>query len=471
MKLTAIVLGIAVLAGCTRFHPQPLSSGKTAADFESRSLTNTALKAFLDDNLPYALTNWPASNWDLEMLTLVAFYYHPSLDVARAQWAVARGGETTAGGRPNPTLNITPGYNSTTFMPSPWFPLGFLDIPIETAGKRGYRRAQAAQLSEAARLNIATVAWQVRSRLRRSLLDFYGARETESLLQQQQATQTEVVRLLEAQLSAGEVSPFEVTQARIALDNTRLALRDAERQHGEAHAQLASALGLPASALDDTALFFAAPIQPPTGLPASELRRQALLSRVDILGALAEYAAAESALRIEIAKQYPDIHLQPGYQFDQGDNKWALGVTLELPVLNQNQGPIAEAKAKREEAAARFTALQASVVWDLDRTTAAYSGALAKVTTAEALLENLKKQEQTTHARLEAGDISKLELSTVQLELGQTALTRLDALVKAQQAFGELEDTLQSPLVLPNGALREAQQNPRRIKPSSRNEP
>ncbi len=37
-----------------------------------------------------------------------------------------------------------------------------LDIPIETAGKRGYRMAEARYLSEAARLNIAQTAWEVR---------------------------------------------------------------------------------------------------------------------------------------------------------------------------------------------------------------------------------------------------------------------------------------------------------------------
>ena len=38
------------------------------------------------------------------MLTLAAFYYHPSLDVARADWREAAGGIVTAAERPNPTV-------------------------------------------------------------------------------------------------------------------------------------------------------------------------------------------------------------------------------------------------------------------------------------------------------------------------------------------------------------------------------
>ena len=151
-----------VLSGCARFEPRPLSAADSAAKLGRRSLEDAKLKDFLEKNLPRELSEWPAGKWDLDMLTLAAFYYHPSLEVARAQWAVAKGGEATAGQRPNPTLNVTPGYNATTFMASPWIVLGSLDVPVETAGKRRYRRAHAAQLSEAARLNIATVAWQVR---------------------------------------------------------------------------------------------------------------------------------------------------------------------------------------------------------------------------------------------------------------------------------------------------------------------
>src|SRR5437667_170854 len=149
--------------------------------------------------------------------------------------------------------------------------------------------------------------------------------------------------------------------------------RSRPRQSAEARSQLAEAVGLPSSALTDIELSFDGLDQFPTELTSAEVRRQAALSRTDLLAALAEYAASQSALQLEIAKQYPDLHLGPGYQLDQTDNKWSLGATLTLPVLNQNQGAIAEAKARREEAAARFVALQAQAVGEIDRAVAGYS--------------------------------------------------------------------------------------------------
>src|SRR5437868_12305346 len=161
-----------VLTGCARFEPKPISAVDSAAKLERRSLEDNGLKIFLAKHLSRELSGWPAAKWDLEMLTLAAFYYQPSLEVARAQWAVAKGGETTAGQRPNPTLNVTPGYNVTTMMASPWLPRGSLDVPVETAGKRRYRRSHVPQVADAARLNIAATAWQGRSDMKGRGIEF-----------------------------------------------------------------------------------------------------------------------------------------------------------------------------------------------------------------------------------------------------------------------------------------------------------
>src|SRR5574341_439976 len=148
---------VTVSAGCVSFQPKPIVPTQTASAFKARTLDNPGLKAFLEANLHHELTPWPMKSWDFSLLTLAAFYYHPDLDVARAKWGVAEAGVITAGGRPNPSLGLSPQYNVNAITGlSPWT-LGLtLDIPVETAGKRGYRVAQAKHRSEAARLSIAT---------------------------------------------------------------------------------------------------------------------------------------------------------------------------------------------------------------------------------------------------------------------------------------------------------------------------
>ena len=168
----SIILLAVWLTGCARFESQPISPATNAAQLDARRLDNAGLKTFLERNLAHDLETWPPESWDFKTLTLVAFYFSPSLDVARAQWSATQAGVQTAGGRPNPTLNLTPGYDfSAASGVSPWIPFFSVDVPVETAGKRGRRIVQAKEISEATRLRILAQAWQVRTEVRARLLD------------------------------------------------------------------------------------------------------------------------------------------------------------------------------------------------------------------------------------------------------------------------------------------------------------
>jgi cobalt-zinc-cadmium efflux system outer membrane protein len=454
-----IIATLMLLAGCATYHPRPISPEKTAAAFDARSLTNEGLAAFLEAN--HVTAPSPGDAWSLKALTLVAFYYQPALAEARRQLLAAQATQITAGQRPNPSVSVTPGFDSgIPGNPSPWLIPVSIDWPIETAGKRGYRIAQARYLSDAARWNLVGTVWQVRSRVRAAVLSFYAARETESLLARQKSAQTNVVRLLEGQFAAGNVSSYEVTQARVALDTTRMAWQQAVGQYHQARAQLASALGLPPRALDGTRFSFAGFNRFPRQLTRPEVRQQALLNRADVRSALAEYAASQSALQLEIANQYPDLHLGPGYVWNAGsagDSEWDLGVTLTLPILNQNQGPVADATAKRELAAAHFLTVQAQAIGEIDSALIGYQAALQQVATAEALQKNLRRQLNSVRAQVEAGEAEPLTVANAEVEFVTGAQHRLNALVQTQQALGQVEDAVQSPLTLPQAALDAAE--------------
>lgn len=435
----------ATVAGCIHFQPKPLSPPAVLTAIESRRLDDPDLGSFLKANQQAAA--WPPPAWDLTSLTLVAFYYHPDLDVARSLWAASRAAIVTAGERPNPTVTFGPGYNSTSPLNliTPWILTLGLDFTVETAGKRGYRMAEARQLSDAARLNIASVAWQVQSRVRQSLLDLYATTGAVALLDAQQQIQQANMALLERQLAAGAISSFEMTQARLAQDATRLAAHDALQRQAEARVALAAAMGVTVRSLDGIPLAFDAFERTPPALPAAEMRQQALLNRPDIISALTAYEASQAALQLEIARQYPDIHLGPGYQMDQAENKWTLGLSAPLPVFNHNEGAIAVAEARREEAAARFIGIQSRAIEEIDRAFAVYQAALARVTTADAVYADRQAQERTAQTQLAAGEISRLDLGNIELELASSQSARLDARVNVQLALGRLENAMQRP--------------------------
>ena len=448
IKIWPLLCGIAVLSGCAPFQPQPLAPEQSAAQFDARRLDDAGLRNFIVQN-SRAPASWPPAKWDLNSLTLAAFYFHPDLAVARAQWRVAEAGVKTAGARPNPSVSFSPSYDTQIpNNPSPWIIPVTFDIPLETAGKRGKRIAEAEKAAESARLGFVSAAWQIRTGVRASLLDFSLAERRAELLEKQFAAQTNIVRRLQGQFDAGAISRPELTVPQIAWHKTQLDLNDARAKQTEARSRLAQALGMSLAALDGVRLEFDFPAAESAGVTSAEARSVALRERADILGALADYAAAEADLRLQVARQYPDLHLGPGYAWNNGnasDNQWSLGATLELPILDQNQGPIAAAEAQRKLSAAKFIALQAQVCAQIDRAVAGVREAREQWQTTRKLLEAEQQQEQAAQAELEAGAGTHLDLLNAQLESANAALTGLDSEERLESALGALEDALQQP--------------------------
>lgn len=454
------LLSAMLLAGCVRYKPRPIDPVRFATDLDSRTLADAGLKTFMEKSLGHEVSPWPVQSWTPDLLTLAAMYYHPDMDLARARWGIARAVIKTAGEVPNPTISVQPGYDTTTFEPSPWIVGANLDIPIETGNKRGYRIAEARENAEAARAAVLDAAWQVRSRVVRAMLDYVGSNKLAELLKQQQASREQIVKLMELQQPQGNIPPTDVTQARIALRSTRLAVLEAQRQSVEAKVQLADAIGVPVAALQDVKLDLPLTEELPQAIGSAEARKRALTGRADVLASLAEYRASQAALQLEIARQYPDLHLGPGYEYDQGDNKWFLGLGLALPVFNQNRGPIREAQAKRTEAAVKFTALQAKIIAEVDRAVLAYEAARLKLGVARELRADVQKQRRTAEAKFKAGEISKLELTGVQLELQTTEQAIQEATLQAHQAKLAVEEALQQTLNVPESAVLPWPRNP-----------
>ncbi|NBV24390.1 MAG: TolC family protein [Proteobacteria bacterium] len=458
LRPVAQALGTAVtlvlLTGCATYEPKPLTPADTASAFDQRSLESPALRAFIEQQLGHELKVWPPvparpPGWTLPLLTLAAYYYHPSLEVARANWAEAQAAIITAGGRPNPTLTLSPGYNfNAASGVTPWMPGVAFDLPLETMGKRGLRVLRAQYSAEAARWQLAATAWQVRAGVRDALLNYNDAAKRFELLHAQHQLHEQWLQRLQERAAAGAISRAELMPTRIALEKLRLEINEMMSTQPQARIHLAEALGVPGAALNraiGTGAAWSFPTA--THLTTTQARQHALTHRADIAALLAEYEAAQAALRLEIARQYPDVHLGSGFQWDQGESKWTfLNVSAELPVLNRNQGPIAEAQARRASAAARVEAAQAKAVAEIGAAFAAHAAALGRVNSTELLTTQHKRQAENIEAQVRAGALDVLDRIGAQLELAQWELIRWDANVKAMQALARLEDVLQTPL-------------------------
>jgi cobalt-zinc-cadmium efflux system outer membrane protein len=443
---SALLLG-GMLAGCAaqRYHPAPIAADRAAAAFEARRLTDPGLRTFAEQTLGPAA--WPPPSWDYRTLSLAALYFNPSLDAARARVAESQAQILSAGARPNPSLALTPG------IPSPYLLTLELSFPLETAGKRGYRLQAARNLDLAARLELAQAAWTVRSSVRATLVDYLAASRTLEQLRAEADLRTEAVRLLEATASAGEISRQEVSTAEVELSRAHTAVAEAVAHSVESKAALAAAIGIPVVALEEVRLAWPEWESLPSAesLPRDEIERDAVLNRLDVRAALLQYAAAESSLQLEIAKQYPDIDIGPGYTYEEKRSYFTVGFAATIPLFDRNQGPIAAAEARRRQAEAQFAQTQTAVISRSERALALYDAALEGFAEAGRFADVQTRRGEATRKSVHAGEEGRLDLDAAEIERSVAARARLEALAQAQRALGDLEDAGERPLAPGDG--------------------
>jgi outer membrane protein TolC len=450
-RVPAILAAALLLSACaTRsYEPQPLTIGDVAATLKSRQATDAGLRAFLEWH-KYSVERWPLPHWDLAGLTLMAVYFNPAMDVARANLDVHEAGKITAGQRPNPTAGPRLEHHSEERNGTPWSVGIALDVPFETAGKREARIDRARALSEEARLAVGSAAWQVRSRLRERFIDAFAAMRETELLRRELEARNQEVSLLERRQALGEASPSEAFLARLRQREVRLALDTAEGSIATTRAALADAIGIPYAAAESLPVSFDELADAePAPLPADAVEQTAQRNRLDIQESLQRYAAAEAALREQIAKQFPDITLSPGLLWDQADWVKSVGAAVLAPLFNRNEGPIAEAEARRKLAAAEFKSLLASVMGRVSETRLRHEAAVKAWITADGLVQGQTERLRQIEKLIAYGETDRLSLVQGQIELFAAERARLQARVNALRALGTVEDAVQYPLLGP----------------------
>jgi cobalt-zinc-cadmium efflux system outer membrane protein len=447
--IAAFVLLIFGLAtGCARYkyHAAPISPQSLAHGLYSRSLDDPELRAWMQQSAGFRPPLSPLETWDLNSLILAADFFNPDLDIARANVASGEAAIRTAAMKPNPSVTVGPGYETDPTGP---FLMAFdFSLPIETAGKRGYRIANATHLGQASRIQLAQTAWVVRSRVRTAFVDYIFAVKAAEHLRRQESLQAGYADLIEQRFRAGEIALPEVTTARIDLTNLRQALRIAEGQVNTTHAALAAAIGVPDSGLSGKTVIWSGADQPPAlaTLSPENIRETAVLNRLDVLRALEQYEAAQSNLQLEVARQYPDINLGPGYSYQQAIHGISLNLSSVLPVRNHNEGPIAEAEAQRKVAGAQLLSVQSTVIADSDRALAQYSAAYTTLQEAAHSVAQFEEQQRIANRLLKAGETEQFTVIAAELQTAVAERARLDALHQTQLSIGLLEDALQRPI-------------------------
>ncbi len=435
-----------VTCGFQQYTAKPVSTDIIAAKIENKNPDSAQFHQFLI-NHGYLPERLPIQQWGVDELTFCALFFHPSLDVARAQWRAAESAQLTAAEKAAPTLNGHLAHSSNTNNDVSPYAFGLsIDIPIETANKRAIRIENASHLSQAAKLEIAQVAWQLRNQVAQSLYEYQFNQQQIYLLSKEQAYWQEIVAIYQKRISLGAASNLELSTATLQLQTITAKLNAHQQNKLVLLSKLANHSGLPLRKLETMPLAHDSYKMPNHIRTAPEnLNAAALLNRLDIRISLERYAAAEAKLKLEIAKQYPDLIISPGYAYEFGDKIWSLGLSGLLTLLNKNKLAIAEATQLREIEAAQFEALQNTVIAEADTANAKLAQARQVLEQQATLYQQQQNHTQRMARKLSAGEIDRLELTYVKLE--EVVAERNVALAHFQlkTALNQLENALQQP--------------------------
>jgi outer membrane protein TolC len=436
-------------AACQHVPPAPIDAAKNAERIAARSLTGAALH---DDLARHGLAVAPNGAWSLDQLTFAAWTLRTDLAVARSEFAAARAAAAVAGRRPNPTVTTTTERVVDSGTAAPWVLGAAVGLTLETGGKREIRRQRAAAEQQALEWQFGEALWSARAEVRAALLDLAFAREAVALDEDESRFTRAFLAWVDMRLAHGAATtPERLAAVQAANESDSRRSLDAAALAGAA-ATLAAAVGVAPAEIER-----ARPQAPDlAALPTlseadvGQARDAALVNRLDVRRALADYDAAEQGLRAAVAAQYPDITLAPGYLHDQSDHKITFGLDLPLLLRGKTSAAIAQAIAERAVAAARFDDVQAAALAAVDVGLAQYRAARDALAAAEQAEADASAAVAAAERALAAGAVSRGELLSAEIArvgLRRSAFTARRAAIDSVTA---IENGLERPLFPPS---------------------
>jgi outer membrane protein TolC len=422
----ALVVGLAV-SSCARYQPAPIEPSTHVQEYGARRLDAPATIAWVQRWAgPIAIAGWTD-----RQLAVAAMRFRAEIARAAAEWRLAKAGERTAGVRPAPgvTGDVERAVSGSDGQ-SPWVvSLGALTT-VELGGKRGARIQQARARTAQAEAGIAIETWRVTSDVRQAVVGMtladdalIGAAEELSALRQVQ--EMEQQRFAEAAVTSSELARIvsDVEQARVEVAR-------AERDRIEARAALSGAIGLPPSALHSIA------IAPSTSsgcerfdsLGADSLQALALTRRPEMARALAGYALAEADVRLQVARQYPDLDIGPGFIWDQGVHRWTVALALPALLAIRSHAPIAAAEAARAVAGVGVAETQDSILGGLAFAREACRGTRLERVAADSQMAAAQRAQSRADAAYARGESTRLETALAQLAVVRARRARREAM-------------------------------------------
>ena len=381
---------------------------------------------------------------------------NPRLTAAERDIGIAGGLRIQAGALPNPELSLeldnALGSGPYKGLRSAETNLQLSQL-VELGGKREARQA-------AGEAGVGTAVWQRRatrlevlSETAIAFITIVSAQRRIQIFDEQIASIDQLIPFLQKRVQEGASSPAETLRAQVAADLFRVERERARTLLATARRDLAILMGDSSPRFGEAVGRLASVGQPP---PFKDVV-QAIEANPQLMRWTAITAQRNAELIIARLKVIPDVHVSAGWRHfqDTNDNAVRLGVSIPLPVFDQNTGNIIAAQETLAKTDAERAINKLVLISIAGRAYDALTGALAELKLLRAsVIPNARSAAETIHSGYLQGRFTLLELLDVRGSVLQALLREQEALQNFHIAIATIEGLAGNPFSLTRESSR-----------------
>ena len=447
MGLTA--LGV---AGCAKYTPAPLDPHRELAALRDRSVSGFVVERAAPgyERTPAQFSFDPSDGLSEAEVVAVGLTLNPELRAKRLEIGEARSLLIAAGVWPNPEVGVAwrggiAGASGSAVEADALFELLRL-------GERSARKEAATARIEEVRADIVAEEYKTVAEVRSQRWAVLAAHQSVRLLEEEAGLRERARDLVRQRRKVGEGTELEISVSELELAEIRRDLRKAQGELEAQQRQLNRLLGLPPGySLRLTEAGQPLAIMVFEDVADEELDRRLLQGRFELRAKEAAYARAEKELKLAILRQYPRLRLGPAFERDLGgDQSLGLGLSLELPLFDRNQGEIAERLAVRDRLRAEYQAVLHRLRADAFAARAALRRARLEVETQDKeILPLIQRNQALFEGAFRARELNIIDWVTAQQRAVRARREYLESLVRYGEALVQLEAATGLPLSRP----------------------
>ena len=373
----------------------------------------------------------------LQQATALALSANADVAAAAREVEASEAAALQGGARPNPELSLTledtrSATRSTTFQ---------LNQPIEMGGKRAARIDAAERSRDIAVAELAARRAELRAAVAAAFQDVLVAQERITLAADAVALAARASDATGKRVLAGKISPVEETRAKVAESTARMEAAQAQTQLRSARLRLAATWGNLAPRFE-RAVGGAADLPP---LPPRDVIDARLAASPNLQRAQLEVQRRRALAELERARGVPDLSLSLGLKrsAELGRNQAIVGVSIPLPVFDNNRGNRLEALRREDKARDELAATRIKLATEVLLAREQLDAARAEAQNLQGdILPGAQSAYDAASKGFDLGKFNFLDVLDAQRTLFQAKSQYLRALADAHRAAADIDRLL-----------------------------